>query len=104
RILVWTQAFSAMQSLALGTLALTGTITVEWVLALQVVQGLINAFDTPARQAFVVHMVDDRADLPNAIALNSTMVNGSRIIGPSIGGVIIAAMGESWCFAIDAVS
>ena len=55
--------------------------------ALQVVQGVINAFDTPARQAFVVEMVEDRADLPNAIALNSSMVNGSRIIGPSIGGV-----------------
>jgi MFS family permease len=104
RILVWTQAFSALQSLALALLALTNTITVGWVLALQVVQGLINAFDTPARQAFVVHMVDDREDLPNAIALNSTMVNGSRIIGPSIGGIIIAAVGEGWCFMIDAVS
>ena len=104
RILIWTQAMSALQSLALALLALTGTITVGWVLALQVVQGLINAFDTPARQAFVVHMVDDREDLPNAIALNSTMVNGSRIIGPSIGGIIIAAVGEGWCFMIDAVS
>jgi MFS family permease len=104
RILIWTQAMSALQSLALALLALTGTITVEWVLVLQVVQGLINAFDMPARQAFVVHMVDDREDLPNAIALNSTMVNGSRIIGPSIGGIIIAAVGEGWCFMIDAVS
>jgi MFS family permease len=104
KILIWTQAFSAVQSLALGGLALTGRITVGWILGLQVVQGLINAFDTPARQAFVVHMVEDRADLPNAIALNSTMVNGSRIIGPSIGGVIIAAVGEGWCFMIDAVS
>ncbi|MFL5562601.1 MAG: MFS transporter [Gemmatimonadaceae bacterium] len=104
KILVWTQAFSALQSLALALLALTNRITVGWVLALQVVQGLINAFDTPARQAFVIHMVDDREDLPNAIALNSTMVNGSRIIGPSIGGLIIAAVGEGWCFMIDAVS
>src|SRR3954471_14016412 len=85
RILVWTQALSALQSFALAGLALSGTITVGWVLVLQVMQGLINGFDTPARQAFVVHMVDDRDDLPNAIALNSTMVNGSRIIGPSIG-------------------
>jgi MFS family permease len=104
RILIWTQVMSALQSLALAVLALTGTITVEWVLVLQVVQGLINAFDTPARQAFVIHMVDDREDLPNAIALNSTMVNGSRIIGPSIGGIIIAAVGEGWCFMIDAIS
>jgi MFS family permease len=104
RILVWTQALSALQSLALAVLALSGTITVAWVLALQVLQGIINAFDTPARQAFVVQMVEDRADLPNAIALNSTMVNGSRIIGPSIGGIIIAAVGEGWCFLIDAIS
>jgi len=104
RILVWTQVLSAVQSLALGVLALTDTITVGWILWLQVVQGLINAFDTPARQAFVVHMVEDRDDLPNAIALNSTMVNGSRIIGPSIGGLIIAAVGEGWCFMIDAAS
>jgi MFS family permease len=104
RILVWTQALSALQSLALAVLALSGTITVAWVLALQVLQGIINAFDTPARQAFVVQMVEDRADLPNAIALNSTMVNGSRIIGPSVGGIIIAAVGEGWCFMIDAIS
>ncbi|NUQ21453.1 MAG: MFS transporter [Gemmatimonadaceae bacterium] len=104
RILVWTQVLSALQSLALAILAFSGTITVAWVLVLQVVQGIINAFDTPARQAFVVQMVEDRADLPNAIALNSTMVNGSRIIGPSIGGIVIAAFGEGWCFMIDAIS
>lgn len=104
KILIWTQALSAAQSLALAALALSGTITVAWVLALQVVQGIINAFDTPARQSFVVQMVEDRADLPNAIALNSTMVNGSRIIGPSIGGIIIAATNEGWCFLIDAIS
>lgn len=104
RILVWTQVLSALQSAALAIFTFSGAITIGWVLFLQVIQGMINAFDTPARQSFVVHMVEDRADLPNAIALNSTMVNGSRIIGPSIGGVIIAAVGEGWCFAIDAVS
>jgi MFS family permease len=104
QILIWTQVLSAAQSLALAVLAFTHTITVAWVLVLQVVQGMINAFDTPARQAFVVQMVEDRADLPNAIALNSTMVNGSRIIGPSVGGLIIAAFGEAWCFMIDAIS
>jgi MFS family permease len=104
RILLWTQVLSMLQSFALAGLALSGAITVAWVLALQVVQGIVNAFDTPARQAFVVQMVEDRADLPNAIALNSTMVNGSRIIGPSIGGVIIAAVGEGWCFMIDGIS
>src|SRR6476619_6624317 len=104
RVLIVTQALSLLQSLALGILAVTGRITVAEVLGLQVVQGMINAFDTPARQAFVSEMVDDRADLPNAIALNSSMVNGSRILGPSIGGLIIAGFGEGWCFAIDAIS
>ena len=104
RMLVWTQVLSAAQSAALAVLAFTGTITVGWILFLQIVQGIINAFDTPARQSFVVEMIEDRADLSNAIALNSTMVNGSRIIGPSIGGIIIAAFGEAWCFTIDAVS
>jgi MFS family permease len=103
-ILVWTQALSALQSAALAALALSHTITVEWIIILQIAQGVINAVDTPARQSFVVQMVDNPADLPNAIALNSTMVNASRIIGPTIGGLIIAAVGEGWCFAIDAVS
>src|SRR3569833_1082161 len=104
RILVITQVLSALQSLALALLALPGIITVGEILFLQVVQGVINAFDTPARQSFIVDMIEDRSDLPNAIALNSSMVNGSRIIGPSIGGVIIAAVGEGWCFLIDAFS
>src|SRR5881628_3078681 len=68
RLLIWTQVFSALQSLALALFALSGRITVGWVLALQVVQGIINAFDTPARQSFVVQMVEKREDLPNAIA------------------------------------
>ncbi|MDB4898834.1 MAG: protein of unknown function DitE, partial [Gemmatimonadetes bacterium] len=104
RMLLVTQALSLVQSAALAVLTLTGRITVPEILALQVVQGIINAFDTPARQSFVVEMVEDRADLPNAIALNSTMVNASRILGPSIGGIVIAAVGEGWCFAIDAMS
>ena len=104
RILIITQVLSALQSLALALLALAGIITVGEILVLQVVQGVINAFDTPARQSFIVDMIEDRSDLPNAIALNSSMVNGSRIIGPSIGGVIIAAVGEGWCFMIDAIS
>ena len=104
RILVATQVLSMLQSLALAILAFTGVITVTHILLLQLAQGMINAFDTPARQSFVVDMIEDRAHLPNAIALNSSMVNGSRIIGPSIGGVLIAAFGEGWCFMIDAIS
>jgi MFS family permease len=104
RILVYTQVLSMLQSFALAGMVFTNTVTVPFILALQLLQGVINAFDTPARQAFVVEMVEDRADLPNAIALNSSMVNASRILGPSIGGIIIAAVGEGWCFAIDALS
>jgi MFS family permease len=104
RLLVVTQVFSMLQTVALAALTLQHVITVRWLLILQIIQGVINAFDTPARQAFVVEMVEDRADLPNAIALNSAMVNGSRIIGPSIGGALIAAVGEGYCFVADAVS
>src|SRR3954469_4182460 len=104
RILVITQILSALQSAVLAVLALMNVITVAEVIVLQVLQGVINSFDAPARQACVVEMVEDRADLPNAIALNSSMINASRIIGPSVGGIIIAAVGEGWCFTIDAVS
>jgi MFS family permease len=104
RILVYTQVLSMLQSFALAAMVFTNTVTVPFILALQLLQGVINAFDTPARQAFVVEMVDDRSDLANAIALNSSMVNASRIIGPSIGGVLIATVGEGWCFLADAIS
>jgi MFS family permease len=104
RILVVTQVLSMLQSFALAALAFSGIITVTHVLLLQAAQGIINAFDTPARQSYVVEMVGNRADLPNAIALNSSMVNLSRVVGPSIGGVIIAAVGEAWCFFIDGIS
>jgi len=104
RLLVVTQVLAMVQSAALAILTLTGMIRVWHVIALGIFQGLINAFDMPARQSFVVQMVEDRADLPNAIALNSTLVNGARLIGPSIAGVVIALVGEGWCFAIDAAS
>jgi MFS family permease len=104
RVLMVTQIASMVQSLALGLLTLSGRITVYDVMVLQAVQGVINAFDTPARQSFVVEMVEDRADLANAIALNSSLVNGSRIIGPAIGGALIAAVGEGWCFIADAAT
>lgn len=104
RILVTTQVLSALQSLALAALVFTDTITVSYLIALQVVQGIINAFDTPARQAFVVEMVEEPDDLPNAIALNSSMFNASRIVGPTIAGILIAAVGEAWCFLLDGVT
>jgi MFS family permease len=104
RLLVWTQVLALLQSLALAVLALTRVINIRHIILLSVFQGLINAFDMPARQAFLVEMIEKREDLPNAIALNSSMVNAARLLGPSIGGVIIAAVGEAWCFMIDAVS
>ena len=104
RLLVATQVLALVQSLALALLTLTGAIRIWHVIALSVFQGLINAFDMPARQAFVVEMVDRREDLANAIALNSSMVNAARLLGPSIGGVVIAAVGEGWCFMADAIS
>lgn len=104
RVLVVTQIFSLVQSALLAYFALTNTIDVAHIIVLNIMQGLINAFDTPARQAFVVEMIEDRADLPNAIALNSSMVNAARLLGPSIAGVLIAATNEGWCFLIDAFS
>jgi MFS family permease len=104
RVLLATQTLAMIQSALLATLALGGVIRVWEILALNVLQGLIDAFDMPVRQSMVVQMVDDRGDLPNAIALNSSMVNGARLLGPAIAGVLIAAEGEGWCFFIDAVS
>ena len=104
RLLVITQVLAMFQSLALALLTMTGLIKMWHVIVLSVLQGLINSFDMPARQAFVVEMVEKREDLANAIALNSSMVNAARLLGPSIGGVVIAAVGEGWCFMIDAVS
>jgi MFS family permease len=104
RVLVWTQALSLVQSALLGILTLSGLITVWQVLVLQLAQGMIGAVETPARQAFVITMLDDPADLSNAIALNSSMVNGSRVVGPAIAGGLIALVGEGWCFVLDAVS
>jgi MFS family permease len=103
-LLVGTQVLAMIQSFALGILALTGYIKIWHVIALSIFQGVINAFDMPARQSFVVQMVENRDDLSNAIALNSSLVNGARLIGPSIGGVVIALVGEAWCFMIDGFS
>jgi len=104
QVLVWTQSVSAVQSFMLAAFTLTGYINIPWIIGLSVLQGLINSFDMPARQSFVVQMIEDKADLGNAIAINSSMVNTARLIGPSIAGLIIAASSEGWCFLIDGVS
>jgi len=104
RTLVITQTLSMLQSFTLAALALSGVITISQILALVLLQGVINAFDMPARQAFVVQMIERREDLGNAIALNSSMVNGARLVGPAIAGVVIGAFGEGYCFLIDGFS
>jgi MFS family permease len=104
QVLIWTQTLAMLQSLALALLTLTHRITIHDVLALSVFQGVINAFDMPGRQAFMVQMVEDRADLSNAIAINSSMVNLARLVGPSLAGLVIAATNEGWCFFIDGIS
>ena len=104
KVLVWTQALSMVQSLTLAALTLTGHITIPLLLVLSVMQGAINAFDMPGRQAFMVKMVEDRADLSNAIAINSSMVNMARLVGPSLAGMLIAVSSEGWCYLIDGIS
>jgi MFS family permease len=104
RTIVLTQILSMLQSFALAALALAQIITVSEIVALALAQGIINAFDMPARQSFVIHMVDQREDLPNAIALNSSIVNASRLIGPAIAGIVVAALGEGYCFLVDGIS
>lgn len=104
RLLVVTQVLAMLQSVLLTLLALSGRASVAYILALAVFQGLINAFDTPARQSFIVELVEARDDLPIAIALNSSMVNAARLVGPSFAGLLIAAFGEAGCFAIDSLS
>ena len=104
QVLVWTQTLSMIQSFLLAALTLSGHITIELILILSVMQGIVNAFDMPGRQSFMVQMVGDRADLGNAIAINSSMVNMARLIGPSLAGMLIAATSEGWCFLIDGIS
>jgi MFS family permease len=104
KLLVWTQALAGVQSLAMAALTLAKVVTIHEIIALSVFQGLINAFDMPARQSFLVQMVEDKRDLSNAIALNSSMVNGARLIGPALAGIVISLFGEGWCFLIDGVS
>ena len=104
RVLVVTQTLAMLQSLTLAALVFGNIITVWQIIWLGAFQGLTNAFDMPARQAFVVQMVEDKQDLGNAIALNSSMVNLARLIGPSVAGVLIAVVGEGYCFLIDGIS
>ena len=104
KLLVWTQALAAAQSLLMAALTLARIITIREIIALSALQGLINAFDMPGRQSFLVQMVEDKQDLGNAIAINSSMVNLARLVGPALAGLVIAWVGEGYCFLIDGIS
>jgi MFS family permease len=103
RIVIGTQISSMILALILAVLTLTGVIRVWHVFVLAALLGVVNAFDIPARQSFLVDMVG-KEDLMNAIALNSTMFNGARVIGPAIAGILVARIGEGWCFLVNGVS
>ena len=104
RLLIATQSLAMLQAFALGALVLAHAVAVWQIVALSLFLGVVNAFDMPTRQAFLIEMIEDRADLANAIALNSSMVNGARLVGPAVAGLLIATAGEGACFMINGVS
>jgi len=104
RTLVLTQTLSMVQALTLAALVLTGTVAVWHIILLSLFMGCVNALDIPTRQSFVIHMIEDKKDLGNAIALNSAMFNGARFVGPSVAGLIIAVVGEGICFLLNGLS
>lgn len=104
RALVLIQSLSMLQSFALAAMTLGGHVSVTGLVLLNLVNGVITAFDIPMRQSFLIEMIENKADLGNAIALNSTMFNAARFIGPAIGALVIASYGEGWCFFIDGCS
>jgi MFS family permease len=104
KALVVTQILAMVQALILAFLTLEGLITIPHLLVLSVVLGLVNAFDMPIRQSFVVEMVGKKEDLGNAIALNSSLVNSARLFGPAIAGILIAVVGEGICFLLNGLS
>src|SRR5277367_2876015 len=103
-LLLVTQVLAMFQSLALAVLTLTKHINIHEIILLSAFQGAVNGFDMPARQAFLVQMVEEKDDLGNAIALNSSMVNIARLVGPSLAGAVIAVSGEGYCFLADGLS
>lgn len=104
RLVIVTQVLSMVQALMLAGLMYSGRLEMWHVIALALMLGFINALDVPARQSFLVQLLDQREDLTNAIAMNSSMVNGARLIGPSVAGVLIASKGEAFCFLLNGLS
>ena len=103
RVVIATQIASMSLAFTLAALTMTGRIRVWEIVVLATILGIVNAFDVPARQAFLIEMVG-REDLLNAIALNSSMFNGARVAGPAIAGVVVALVGEGWCFLLNGIS
>ena len=103
RVVIATQAASMLLALALAALTLTGLVRIWHIFVLSALLGVVNSFDIPARQAFIVDMVG-REDLINAIALNSSMFNASRVVGPAVAGILVASVGEGWCFFANGAS
>ncbi|HEX9916875.1 MAG TPA: MFS transporter [candidate division Zixibacteria bacterium] len=103
-LIIVTQTLSMLQAFILTFLILTHTIAIWHIIFLSIFLGIVNSFDTPVRQAFVVEMIEKKEDLGNAIALNSSIFNGARLLGPSIAGILIAAVGEGICFLLNGIS
>lgn len=104
KLLIWTQGLSALQAFTLAALTFSGKITLAQLIFLNFTLGVINCFDITGRQSFVVQLIKDKKDLPNAIAINSSVVNMTRLIGPAIAGATIAALGEGMCFLLNGIS
>lgn len=105
KTLLFTQILALCQALLISVLVFTNVIQVWHLFVLSLFLGIINAFDMPVRQAFVTQMIDNhKEDIGNAVALNSSMVNAARLVGPSLAGILIATVGEGWCFLINALS
>jgi MFS family permease len=104
RALYFTQSLMLAQAIVLTVLTALGHVQVWHLIVLSLWLGIVSAFDIPVRQSLYVHLVDDRADLPNAIALNSFLVNGARVVGPALAGLLLAVVSEAVCFALNALS
>ncbi len=104
QLLIWTQVLAMLQAFVLSYLVLTGTIMIWHIVALSLALGVVSAFDMPVRQSFMIQMIEEKTDLGNAIALNSSMVNCARLLGPTIAGLLISAVGEGMCFLINGLS
>jgi MFS family permease len=98
------QSLAMVQATILAILVLTGTVEVWHIIALTLFSGVLTAFEVPVRQSYIVELIERREDLGNAVALNSSLVNGARLIGPSVAGILIATVGEGICFVVNAVS